>query len=268
MFQLREIGDLKFLEISEFIDAGIKAYFTTRLGGVSRNNYTSLNLGLHTNDDSTLVLQNRRILAETLGFNYQEIVAGEQVHKAEVYHVQLEDKGKGALKYKDSIKQVDALITDIPRIPLLSFYADCVPLFFMEPQKKVIALAHAGWRGTYLKIGIKTITEMCQVYGIQAQNLWVAIGPCISCDYYQVDEELMKKFKTAFPNWKEFTLVKNKGNYNLNLVLANQIQIREAGVPLKQIIKSNYCTVTANDLFYSYRQEKGQTGRMASVIMI
>ncbi len=266
MFSWVQDRELHYLKISQFSDFGIKAYFTSRMGGVSTGSFNSLNLGLHTSDKQESVLNNRRIIAESIGINSEHFVAGEQIHDNKIYIVNESDKGFGALNYEDSISGIDALVTDKRNVPLISFYADCVPLYFLEPKKKVIALAHAGWKGTLKKIGKKTVSIMVQKFDIKAEDIWVAIGPSISRDFYEVNDLLINKFKKEFINHKDFIVDKGKNLYLLDLWLANIYSLKELGVQDKHIILSNYCTYRDNKYFYSYRKENGRTGRMASII--
>ncbi|MEJ6950924.1 peptidoglycan editing factor PgeF [Natronospora cellulosivora (SeqCode)] len=268
MFSWIENNGVQYLRIEEFCNLGVKAYFTSRLGGVSCGNYSSLNLGLHTQDNKEDVLENRKKIANATGINSSDFVAAEQVHGNNVYIVGDKDKGAGARNYKTCIPGVDALITARKGIPLISFYADCVPLFFLEPEKNIIALAHAGWKGTVSKIALKTINEMQNTFNINCEKLWVGIGPSISRDNYLVNDVVIDKLKREFPKWQDFVVYKGSDQYLLDLWQVNISILEEVGVLSKQIILSEYCTYKNNDLFYSYRKENGRTGRMASIIFI
>ncbi len=266
MFAWKDKGKLHYLEIEEFKKFGINACFTSRLGGVSKDPFSTLNLGLHTGDKLERVLANRRLLAEALELDYSKFVAGEQIHSNQVYIVGSNDCGKGAVDHHDSISGVDALITAKVNIPLISFYADCVPLYIMEPHKGIIALAHAGWKGTVLKIALKTIEEMKRVYHINPEDLWVGIGPSISKDYYEVDNRVIEHFRGNFADYSNFVTKRDNERFLLDLKAANTYLFEEAGVKPDQIIDSEFCTYRDNEYFYSYRKEQGTTGRMASII--
>lgn len=268
MFSWVENNGVRYLKIDEFSELGVNAYFTSRIGGVSEGSYSSLNLALHTKDKKENVLINRMIIAEVLGINANDFVVAEQVHGNKVYIVNEIDKGAGARNHKNSISGVDAMITADKGIPLLSFYADCVPLFFYAADKKIIALAHAGWKGSINKIAQKTIIKMKERYDIDYNKLRVAIGPSISRDYYQVNDYVVDKLKVGFNNWREFIIDRGKGQYLLDLWQLNISLIEELCVPSRQIILSNYCSYKDNEYFYSYRKEKSKTGRMASIIYI
>ncbi|MFP4661145.1 MAG: peptidoglycan editing factor PgeF [Halanaerobiales bacterium] len=266
MFSWVRDQKLAYLQIEKFAEFDIKAYFTSRKGGVSTGKYDSLNLGLHTIDQKEFVLKNRRLIAESIGIEAESFTAAEQIHGDKIYNVQDRDKGSGALDYQNSINGVDALFTDKAEIPLISFYADCVPLYFVEPGRKIIALAHAGWKGTVKKIGKKTILAMENKYDIKAGDVWVAIGPSISRDFYQVDDYVLNKFREAYPDYRDFIVDKGKGQYLLDLWQANIYSLKEVGIEDKHIILSDYCTYSSEEYFYSYRRDNKKTGRMASII--
>lgn len=268
MFAWQENGALKYLVIEEFMDRGVKAFFTSRLGGVSTGNYHSLNLGLHTSDRKENVLVNRRLFAETLGINCQGFVAAQQAHSNKVALVNKNNSGQGALSYESSLPGIDGLITAERGLPLISFYADCVPLLLMDPIKGVVGLAHAGWRGTVKKIGVNIISLMKEAFACKLDNIWVGIGPAISKDYYQVDERVAVQVKDNFSHWRDLLLSQGKDRYLFDLWAANRFVFHSLGIPDKQIIMSNYCTAANTDLFFSYRKEKGRTGRMASIIYL
>lgn len=268
LFVWKKLDGLKYLEISEFVTNGVTAVFSSRIGGFSSGAYESLNLALHTEDDSDVVVNNRKIFCKNIGLDHKKLVAGEQVHGDKVYVVKDKDKGRGATSFSNCISGVDALITNKKGVPLISFYADCVPLFILDLKKEVIGLAHAGWKGTLLKIGNKTITRMNEYFGTLPGDCWVGIGPSISRDNYEVDDKVVNKFKRIFSDWRKLVVCKDNGYYNLDLKLSNYLLFRDIGVPEEQIIVSDYCTFKDKDLFYSYRRDNGKTGRMASIISL
>lgn len=268
MFSWVKDNGLLYLKIDIFFEYGIKAYFTSRIGGVSSGNYSTLNLGLHTNDSKESILKNRELIADSIGVSPESFVAGEQVHGNKVYIVNKKDIGRGAVDFRQSFLGIDALITGEEGIPLISFYADCVPLFFVDPVKKVVALAHAGWRGTVKKIARNTIMKMKECFSVKTENILVAIGPSISKDFYQVDECTIAQFRSNYNNIKDFVVDKGKGSYLLDLKLANIIELEKLGILSNHILSSDFCTFRDNEYFYSYRREQRETGRMASIIYL
>lgn len=268
MFSWVEDSSLKYLKVNSFSEYGIKAYFTSRLGGVSSGIYNSLNLGFHAGDGKLNVIKNRQLIADSIGVFPASFVAAEQVHGDKVYIVNKDNIGAGALKYQNSLSGIDAIITEEKGIPLLLLYADCVPLFFVDPIKRIVALAHAGWKGTVKKIAKKIILLMKEKYGVKAKNILVAIGPSISKDFYEVDDIVIKQFRKSFDNPEDFIVDKGKGHYLLDLWQANIDTLKEVGIIEEHVTLSNYCTFRNNQYFYSYRKEKGKTGRMASIIYL
>ena len=152
--------------------------FTTRLGGVSQGVYAQLNLSFTRGEEREKVLQNYHILCDTLGFDFNSFVLCHQTHTTNIRVVTEQDRGMGVTK-QSTIKDTDALITNIPNIQLVAFSADCTPIFLLDTNKKAIAVIHAGWRGTVNGIAKKTIEKMTQTYGTNPKDIIAGIGPCI-----------------------------------------------------------------------------------------
>lgn len=268
MFKWNSIDGFKYLKITEFEKKGAKAFFTSRKKGVSKENYKSLNLGLHTQDKNANVIKNRKLVAKKLKLNFSSFTTAEQIHSNNVYVVKENDSGKGSLDYNNSLKNIDALITNSSNIVLFSYYADCVPLYFFDPQNKVIALAHAGWKGTLTKIALKVLKKMKLNFSTKIDNCLVAIGPAISKKNYEVDKNLIKKFDKEFKNISNFVAQKSENKYLLDLKSLNENMLLETGVSKENLIKSKHCTYEDNENFFSYRRDNGKTGRMASIISL
>ena len=266
MFIWKNKGEFKYLEIDSFSKMGIKAFFTSRQGGVSEGVFNSLNLGLHTSDNNNKVIMNRKILAKNLNIDFASLTSAKQVHGNNVYIVKDKEKGKGSLEYKNSIENTDALLTKSKDITLFSYYADCVPLYFYDLENEIIGLAHAGWKGTLKKISLKVLEKLKNNFASNLNNCLVAIGPSISKEYYEVDERIINKFEEEFDYLDEFIVYKGKDRYLLDLPGLNKIMLIKAGILIKNIDLSNICTFSESDNFYSYRRDKGKTGRMASII--
>lgn len=245
----------------------IKHGFSTRIGGVSQGAYESLNLGLKTNDRQDNVMENIKKFALALDVNPEDLVMSDQVHGDIVKIVTSEDKGKGYRKQRD-YSGVDGLITNLPNIPLITMFADCVPIFFTDTVKRVVGVSHAGWKGTRLKIGQKTVQTMIQEYGSKPEDILAVIGPSIGKCCYEVDDPLVDQFDKQFTNVSSFIFPKGEGKYHLDLWEANRIILNEAGILNNNITISNLCTSCNLDLFYSYRKEKANTGRMGAIIQL
>lgn len=269
MFKWKNEGAFEYLEIDGFKRNGCSAYFTSRKGGVSKGDYKSLNLGLHTNDSREKVIKNRKITAEKLGLDFSSFTSAEQVHGDRVYIVEKNEIGKGRISYENSIKKTDALITDINGITLFSYYADCVPLYFFDKENRVIGLAHSGWKGTLKRIGYKVIKKMETEFNSNISDCLVAIGPAISKEFYEVDNKLANKFKNEFTDEiKNYLIKKDRNSYFLDLPGLIKNMFFKIGIKKDNIFESKMCTYSNKEKFYSYRRDKGATGRMASIITL
>lgn len=265
MFVQQEEKGIEYLELTEFFPLDFRAVFTCRRGGVSSGLYRSLNLGLHTTDSKEAVRINRKRLARLLNFRIGDFTAAEQVHGNLVYEVMEKDRGRGALNYENAIPGVDALLTDRPALPLILFFADCVPIFLCTPGKKVIAIAHAGWRGTLSGVVLQTLEKMKNIFGVELRRTFAAIGPYITREFYEVNKELAERFCQEFKEADNIVAFKS-GSYYLDLGRANKFLLQRAGIREENIVISDYCTFSQRELFYSYRRDGKKTGRMAAVI--
>ncbi|MDP5273166.1 peptidoglycan editing factor PgeF [Chengkuizengella axinellae] len=239
--------------------------FTTRLGGMSHGDFTSLNCALHVNDNKDDVVVNRKLVAETIGFSYDSVTCANQVHGDQVGVITNSEIGKGRFSHEDAINSKDALITNEPNVCLISFYADCVPLYLFDPVHSVVGLAHAGWKGTYLEIAEKTIKKMTEIYESKPEHILAAIGPSIGGCCYEVDDHVFKRFENKYNDHYSMHQ-KEDGKYMLDLKEINRQILIKAGISSTHISTSKYCTGCNTDLFYSHRIEKGSTGRMMSWI--
>lgn len=261
-------NSLCLYRIPAFAAAGqVRHGFTTRVGGTSEAPCASLNMALHVGDNPASVLANRALACQALGINPDELVSGEQVHGDRVTVVADGDKGRGARLLEESLPETDALITATPGVPLASYYADCVPLFLFDPVKQVVALAHAGWKGTAAKIGLKTVQKMAEVFAVDPADCLAGIGPSIGPCCYEVSGQVAGLFSGIFSR-PVLSETLPSGKRRLDLWQANYYTLLEAGLPERNITIAGVCTACHNDLFFSYRAEEGVTGRMASLIML
>lgn len=266
-YKIIEHNNLKYISFDALRDLDFVNHgFSTRVGGVSEGSYNALNLGMKTGDDKEKVLENLRLFCGALGIEYEDLVISDQVHNDGVMVVTDKDKGRGYIT--NPLKEIDALITNEPGIPLMTYYADCVPLFIVDPINKVVALAHAGWPGTVKKIGVKTIRKMTEIYGSRAEDIMVVIGPSIGVCCYEVGAEVVEKFNINFTEAEDFVFPKANGKFMIDLWMANRIALKEIGVLDRNIISSGLCTGCNLGLLYSHRMEGPNTGRMAAVIEI
>lgn len=258
-----------YLTFELFEKAGVKHAFSTKKGGVSTGIYKSMNLSFHRGDEYENVLENHKLFAEAVGYDYKKTVFSDQIHETQIARVSEKDMGKG-MKGEKGITGMDGLVTDIPGIPLMTFYADCVPLLFYDPVKKVIGAAHAGWRGTVAGMAKCMVKYLAENMGCNVSDVLVVIGPSICMDCYEVDGDVAKKFYDAFEekDHNKILLPKNDDKYQLNLWEANKIYLEEAGILKENIQMPDICTCHNPDLMISHRYTNGKRGNMAAVIVL
>ncbi|AJY76378.1 peptidoglycan editing factor PgeF [Paenibacillus beijingensis] len=253
---------------------GLTAGFTGRNGGESGDPWQSLNLGLHVGDDPAAVVRNRQRVAQRLGWPFEAWTCAEQVHGSAVHKVEAGDRGRGRADRESAIADTDALMTDEPGTLLVSFYADCVPLYFYDPLKKVVALAHAGWRGTAEEIALRTVESMTAAYGCRPETVLGAIGPSIGSCCYEVGGAALERMRTLVGGLAQrqgveenaMITCKADGKADLDLKETNRQIMIKAGILPSNIEVTKWCTGCRRDLFFSHRMEGGATGRMASWI--
>lgn len=265
---VKEAGEVTYLTYPAFEKLeGIIHGFSTRLGGVSRGIYSSMNLSFTRGDEEESVKENYRRIAQAIGFRTDDIVTSDQTHTANVRKVTEADRGKGITVPRD-YQDVDGMVTNVPGLVLTTFYADCVPLYFADPVKRVIGLSHSGWRGTVAKIGKVTVEKMKEEYGCHPEDILAAIGPSICQDCYEVSEDVIEEFKTAFAGeYQERLYYKKKnGKYQLNLWETNRLIFLEAGIPEANISMPGICTCCNPEFLFSHRASHGKRGNLAAFL--
>jgi len=270
-FELKKLGQIKYFNCRELDDTNlVMNAFTTRFGGVSEPPFDNLNLAYNIGDKESNVAENRKIILDVLNIDYRNTVSAQQVHKDSIALVRKEDKGKGAFMYSNGIAQTDALITDIPSIPLLMCYADCVPVFILDPVKKAIALIHSGRKGTELELTLKTLFKMKKIFKTNPHSCLAAIFPSIGSCCYSITEP--NKIDDYWLNEDKYNgepiFLQSKKGRSLDLKKANHLQLIKAGLQEKNIFINEICTADHPELFFSYRRDKGNTGRMAAIFML
>ena len=242
--------------------------FTTRMGGVSTGDCTSMNLSFTRGDDEAAVRENYRRIAAALGTDAKQFVCSDQTHTTNVRRVTKADAGKGVVIPKD-YTDVDGLITNEPGIVLSTFYADCVPLYFVDPVHRAIGLSHSGWRGTVNKMGQVTIEAMKREFGSRAADLYCAIGPSICQDCYEISRDVAEEFMKAFPKHVNDILIqKSEEKFQLDLWKANEIVMLESGILPEHLAVTNICTCCNPTELFSHRASKGKRGNLAAFLMI
>lgn len=296
--------EAEYLTFPSLEETGIVEHvIATRMGGVSKGIYESMNLSFSRGDDPAAVEENFRRMAELVHARKEDVVFTMQTHTTNVRVVTAEDGGKGLTRTRD-YTDIDGLVTNVPGVVLTTFFADCVPLFFVDPIHKAIGLSHSGWRGTVGKIGRHTLEVMKEQYGTDPADVIAAIGPSICQDCYEVSEDVAESFQAAFsdvlnrwigeisegkmqdricsflenkasmedktPAEWEHTLLYKKQNekYQLNLWFANFLVMYEAGIPVSQIAVTDICTCCNPDYLFSHRATHGERGGSAAFMKI
>ena len=241
--------------------AGLRHGIFTRLGGVSAAPFESLNVGSTVGDEQSHVLENRERLAGALGVRDEDMHTTWQVHRADVLVLHSADRQWPPPK-------ADALITDRVDLPIGMRFADCVPLLFFDPTKKVLGMAHAGWRGTAAGVGPSTIKTMRDEFGCRPADIIAGVGPSIGPAWYEVGPEVAAEIKVAFGDVEGLLSQPNGGDArpHLDLWEANRRALQMAGV--RQIELAELCTASNVDEFYSHRAEGGRTGRFGALAVL
>lgn len=288
---LLESGEeLEYLTYPSLEKTGIVRHLiTTRLGGVSEGDYASMNLSFTRGDREEKVRENYRWIGRVLGCLPENMTASQQTHTTNIRRVTSEDRGKGITRLLD-YQQVDGLMTDEPGIALVTYYADCVPLLFVDPIHKVIGAAHSGWRGTVGRIGQCMVKSMGEAFGTRPEDLHAAIGPSICQDCYEVSEDVSDEFlgiEAETEELKQELLLsgryragydgglpkivepgKQPGKFQLDLWLANYLILRQAGIPMERIAITDICTCHNSAYLFSHRASCGRRGNLAAFLML
>lgn len=249
----------KYKEIAHFC--------TDRTGGASMGNYASFNMSPFSGDNPADYNRNKSILCRQLGIEPHKIIIPYQTHGTDILEIDTSFFQLSEEEKSNSLHGIDALYTQLPGICIGVTTADCVPLLFFDPEKQVIAAAHAGWRGTCAGIAEKTISSLVGRFNCEPSDILVAIGPSISSNVYEVGKEVVDHFEDAGFDIPTI-ITTNHTSYYLDLWKANQSSLEKAGVLSKHIEISGICTYTEHERFFSARRLGIKSGRMMSGIML
>ncbi len=263
--QKNDLVYIQFQNLKEYENV-LTHCFTTRLGGVSQGAFSSLNLSFNRNDIRENVFENYKLLANAIEVDYNRMVLSNQIHDNKIRIVGTDDAGKG-LAVESDIIGFDGLSTNQPGIPLVTFYADCVPVLFFDPVKKAITAVHSGWKSTVKNIAYEALVLMKNTYNSNYEDIIVAIGPSICKNCFEVGKEVYDSFKEKF-NWCDKYTDSRNGKYYINLQKIIKQVLLDTGVPEKNILLSDVCTKCNTDLFFSFRGDNGKTGGLAAVMML
>lgn len=242
--------------------------FTTRLGGVSGGEFAAMNLGFGRGDKDENVARNFELFCGAAGFDAQSLVAGAQDHHVNIRRVGGAEKGIGIWREKD-MESIDGLCTDVAGVTLVIYTADCVPLYFIDPEHHAIGLAHAGWRGTAAGMAQVMVKRMEAEFGTDPGKLLAAIGPSICRDCFEVDEPVAKEFLALAESEKFVT--KPTGTdvkYHVDLWECNRQFLLSAGVREGNITLGGVCTMCESDLVFSHRRTRGHRGSNCAMLAL
>ncbi|MGD2176866.1 MAG: peptidoglycan editing factor PgeF [Anaerolineae bacterium] len=228
----------------------------TRIGGVSRGPYATLNLGHTVGDDLAAVWENHRRALKSLGLDPARVVSPWQVHGARVKIVGPEQMGTVC-------PETDALLTTTPGVPLMMRFGDCAPILLFDPVRRVIGMAHAGWRGVVVGVVEASIRTMTERLGCQPSDIWAGIGPTIGPCCYEVGADVADEIAAVCPVDAQ-VIRRVNGQVHADLPAAVEAQLRAVGV--SQVEHANLCTACHVDEFFSHRAEDGRTGRFGIVM--
>lgn len=266
-FRTGEGIEVEYLTFPLLEETGIVSHlFSTRLGGVSEGEFSTMNFGTQRGDRKENVLANFGRIGEVLGCGTEDMVLSHQTHTTNIRRMTAEDRGKGILRERD-YTDVDGMVTDVPGLVLVTLYADCVPLYFVDRVHRAIGLAHSGWRGTVGRMGECMVRAMEREFGSRAEDLYAAIGPSICRDCYEVSEDVALQFidmlgsDVAVPG-------RAAGKYQLDLWLANERILLQAGVKASHIAVTDICTCHNSDYLFSHRASNGRRGNLGAFLML
>ncbi len=245
--------------------------FSTRIGGVSEGKYASMNLSFSRGDADENVRENFRRMGEALGVPPEKMVYAQQTHTANVMRVTEEHAGMGIVKDRN-FSDIDGLITNVKGICLVTGHADCIPLYFVDPVKKAVGLAHSGWRGTAADIAGAVVAKMHESFETNPSDIIAFVGPGICRDHYEVGEDTAKEFEGRFTDLRRAHILKSaqekdgEKKYLLNLFMANYYNMTAAGIISTNIYLTDICTFCNPGLLFSHRYTSGERGGMCAFL--
>lgn len=265
-FNLNYNYEILYKTSNSFNETGIvKHCFTTRKGGESFLN-KELNLGFNVDDKRENVLKNYEKICGILDIDYKNMAVAKQAHTDRILCLTKDDMGLGVVK-EQIYGDFDGIITNEKNFPIAIFYADCVPLLFLDTKNKVIAAIHSGWKGTLLKISQLAVLKMQEKYNTNPSDVLVAIGPSIGPCHFEAEKDVYLEFKAVFKDLDEKYLAKKTyDKYYIDLWKIHLDLLVSCKIPKNNISMLGDCTYCKNDLYFSHRAENGKTGRMAAII--
>lgn len=256
---IRTIDGLEYLNIQRESFGEVMNGFFTRIGGVSKSYYSSLNVSTSTGDDILNIRENKARIFNTFSRPLSSSCEIWQVHSDTVLCTET------PLIEGQELVKADALFTNSADVTLMMRFADCVPILIYDPAKNVVGIIHAGWQGTINQIAKKSIQRITETYGCKPGDIQAVIGPSICPIHYEVGLNVFTLAEELFNNDREIVM-KNDSKMHFNLWKANENLLKLAGV--EKIIQTGICTACNTTRWYSHRAESGRTGRFAAVISL
>jgi YfiH family protein len=251
---------VRFYTFESFRGAGVVQAVFTRSGGVSEAPFASLNTGGTVGDDPQAVTQNRLRCFSTLGLDIRTMFDVWQVHSHEVVFAETPRPAESPHQ------RADIILTDQPGVSLFMRFADCVPIFLVDPVRRVIGMAHAGWVGSVDQVAAIAVQAMAGRYHCQPGHILAGIGPSIGIEHYPVGEDVINRVKQAFPDDAGKLLIEHDDGTHFNLQTANRISLETQGIT--RIEDSGICTACHLEDWYSHRGESGRTGRFGALLAL
>jgi len=241
--------------------------FSTRLGGVSQGMWESLDLGPSRGDDPDHVRENYRRFLSAIGARGGRMAMTNQVHGGAVRCVTMADV------HTDPCDRVgyeaDGLMTDLPEVALVVYSADCIPILFYDPARRVVAAVHAGWRGTAAGIAAVAVERMKEVYGCRPEDILAAVGPGIGPDCFETHEDVPNAMTAALSTAVlQHIRIKENGKFAVDLKGINAMRLEQAGLDPAHIAVSGICTACHPEKFWSHRKQGTDRGSMAAAIQL
>jgi YfiH family protein len=244
---------------------GIRHGFSTRIGGVSPAPFDSLNMSRTRDVSSENVQRNYRIFCAAFGLDHSSLVLVNHEHGANVVRVDASDCGRGLTR--ENLPFCDGIITNDPFVTLVTLHADCSCVYLYDPEHRAIGLAHAGWKGTFKRVGQRMAERMAQEFGSRPEALFAAIGPCICKNCFEVDESIGADFAREF-DYPGISKPGKPGKAYTDIEAALLIQLLDAGKRPENISSMGLCTYERKDLFFSYRRDRTETGAMIGFLRL
>lgn len=242
------------------------AVHSTRLGGVSEGGFATMNLGFARGDVKEKVHENYRRFSESIEVPLEKLVLSDQWHHNEILEVNTSHEGMGIFRTRN-YNDVDGLFTKVKNLPLVTFYADCVPIYFYDPVLEAIGMAHAGWRGTASAI-VLDMLKLFEKHGSLIENIEVSIGPAVCQSCYQVDQKVIEAMTFDFNIDHLIRYKMNEDRYYIDLKNINREILIHGGVSEGKIEVTTHCTSCEEEMFFSHRRQGNDRGTQIGVMMI